>query len=138
MFELEFITSPDLDVLGKRFVYFDVISLGRSRANTVIVDDLDMEEKDIRLSIQESEVFVENCQSSHYFSNDKKVSGKKIHSQGDCIRAGNTTFKILSFKQTNSNNVDYDLVYQEKIQSISYKDKLFHAIRQEMDDLEGT
>ena len=134
--ELEFLNSPDRDVLGKRVIYFDEISLGRSRANMVIVDDPGVEKKDIRLSVTESGVFVENCESAYYFSNDKKVSGKKLHSQGDSIRVGNTTLKILSFKPADFHRPDYDSLYQEQIQPVPYKDQLFDAIKQEMDDLE--
>ena len=136
MFELEFIDSPDGDVLGKRVIYFDEISLGCGRDNTIIVDDPALKKRDIRLSVGESGIYVENCESGHYFANDKKVSGKKLHAKGDRIRAGNTTFQIVSFGPTNAVEPDYDAIYQEKIQSVPYKDQLFHAIRQEMDDLE--
>ena len=133
---MEFLDSPDRDILGRRVVGFDEVFLGSGRANGIIVDDPDTKRRDIRLSVMESGVFVENCESDHYLSNGKKVSGKKLHSPGDCIGLGNTTFKILSFKRTDSNKQDYDAIYQENIQPVPYKDQLFHAIRQEMDDLE--
>ena len=136
MVELEFVDSPDGDILGKRVVYFDEISLGSSRINTIIVEDPDLKKRALRLSIRESGIYVENLDSGHYFSNDKKVSGKKRHARGDRICVGSTTFKIVSFKASDANDVDYDAIYQEKIQNVPYKDQLFHAIRQEMDDLE--
>ena len=137
MIELECIESPDKDVLGKKMIYFDQITIGRSRTNVVIVEDHDMEARDVRLSVVESGVFVENRESEHYFSNDKKISGKKLHSQGDRFRVGATTFKIMSFKQTNTGEEDYDSIYQRQIQQVPHKEQLFHAIKQEMDELEN-
>ena len=136
MIELEFIDSPDKDVLGKRVIYFNEVSVGRSQANVIIVDDMGMKEQDIHLIVSESGVFVENREAEHYFSNDKKISGKKLHVAGDRIRAGGTTLKILSFKAVKEDNEDYDSIYQREIQPVPYKDQLFHAIKREMDDLE--
>ena len=138
MLELEFIDSPDKDVLGKRVLYFDDISMGRSRSNVIIVDDPDMEPRDVRLSVVESGVFVENVESDCYFSNDKKVFGKKFHSQGAQVRVGNTTFKIVSFKKLEPKMEDYDLIYERDIQPHPHKDQFFYAIEKEMDELEGS
>ena len=136
MLELEFLESPDTDVLGKRVVFFDEVSMGRARSNVIIVDDPGMEPRDIRLNVLESGIFVENRESGHYLSNGKKVSGKKLHSPGDGIRVGGTSFKILSFVAGDSRQRDYDSLYQEEVQSVPHRDQLFHAIRREMDDLE--
>ena len=136
MIELEFIDSPDRDVLGKRVVYFDDFSLGRGGGNAIIVDDPALKIRDIRFSVVERGVWVENGESDYYLVNGKKISGKKIHTSEARIQAGNTVFTIVSFKRTNPKGESYDAIYQRDIQPEPYKDQLFHAIKREMDKLE--
>ena len=104
--------------------------------NGVIVEDPALRPKDIQISVVDGGVFVENSEADHYFANGKKISGKKIHGAEDRIQAGDTVFTIVSFKRTAPQGEDYDTIYQREIQPEPYKDQLFQAIRQEMDELE--
>ena len=85
---MEFVDSPDGDVLGKRMLYFDEVTVGRSRSNVIIVEDSDMELKDIHLSVVDSGVFCGKPGFGTLFFQRQKNFGQKTSRPGGFCQGG--------------------------------------------------
>ena len=88
MLELEFVDSPDGDVVGKSTLYFDEVTVGRSRGNVIIVEDPDMELKDIHLSVVDSGVFRGEQGIGTLFFQRQKNFGQKASCSGRPCQGG--------------------------------------------------
>ncbi|MHC4887440.1 MAG: protein kinase domain-containing protein [Planctomycetota bacterium] len=82
--------------LGRNFVVGDggAITFGRSGANQAVLQDRHLSRQHFQLTIQKGMVSLNDLQSS----NGTWVNGTRVESctlkQGDCIKAGHTTFAI--------------------------------------------
>ena len=138
MIELEFIDSPDKNALGRKTFHFDELSIGCQNSHSIILNDPALTGPGLYLHVNSSGLWVKSLSPHHYFSNGKKISGKKLHKKGDQIKLGETLFAILSFKKSLPEGTDFDQLYQQAVGESPQKEKLLAALQEELDRLERT
>jgi len=100
MIAIEFTKSPDEDILNCRYERLQrKITVGSTRNHNIIISDPEINNSTMTLSTDQDGVWVDNNDKHNYYlSNQKKVSGKKLHHVNDEITIGKTTFKIIHYK----------------------------------------
>ena len=140
MIELEFIESPDKDVVGKKILFFDEITIGKRYANNILVSDPGIIGDALSLQVTEKGVRIKNLDAPCFFMNKIKVSGTKLYKKGlkerPEIRIGDTVFTIISFKPTAPKIPELDVLYQKEVASHPHKKRLFSALEDELTRLE--
>ena len=99
MITLKFLASPDSDILREFEFLFDSITLGSGRPANLIVRDTSVLPLHIRLQVIDNKLFIHG-ENITYTVNGKKLSGNKYCLIGDVIGIGDTSFKLISFLNT--------------------------------------
>ena len=98
MIEINFLNSPDHEIIGKYKIYYDLISIGTSQKNDLIIEDPGLLDFHINIISTKQGIFCEGIKDSTTFQvNDKVIKGKKLFLKKDKIKIGNTIFEILDF-----------------------------------------
>lgn len=98
MISIEILTSDDSEAIGKYQFGFDEISIGFALRNDVVIRSKEWKKKQIDLRVTEVGLKVKANDGIEYFlSNDKKISGAKVHHKDDTIQIENTQIKVLDF-----------------------------------------
>jgi len=111
MLTLEFINSPDENIVGEYSTYRRVLFLGRNSSNDIIIDDPEITSTQLKIQMLHSGLMITSRDSHGYLSNKKKVVGSKVHTAGDEIQIGQTIFKIKSYTPPKF------ISYQEELQA---------------------
>ena len=133
MIEIEIINSPDKSMLGVHKVFFDSLILGTSKRAGLIIDDPKLVGKHLKLIVTENGVLCSNTPKAKFFhSNKKKVSGDKLHRQGDNISIGDTEFKILNFDQTDPSQINIRELYEKALKDNPELETILYYLEKEL------
>jgi len=96
MIELNFLSSPDSEVIGPYKAFYDSISIGTSPKNDIIIEDPKVSDFHILLTASKDGLICEGIDESKDFqANDKQFKGKKKLAKKEKIKIGNTLFEIV-------------------------------------------
>jgi hypothetical protein len=98
MIEINFLNSSDNEIIGKYKFFYDAISIGTSNQNDLIIQDLNLNQSHLTLSITNDTITCEGVgESSIFIYRSKTFKGRKAFIKKDQIKIGNTTFEIVDF-----------------------------------------
>jgi hypothetical protein len=98
MIEINFLSSPDPEVIGTYKLLYDSISLGTSTKNDLIIEDPKLSPHHILLTASKDGLICEGIdESMEYQANEKYFKGKKKLVKKDKVKIGNTIFEIMDF-----------------------------------------
>ena len=98
MLELEFISSPDPEILGLYQTFKLRLVVGNTLKDDLIIRDHQLTGEMFALEMLPQGVLGKNLQKEQsYLVNGKKFSGAKILQIGDRITLGNTVFAIKTY-----------------------------------------
>lgn len=115
MITIEFIHSPDQDIITRFDFLFDRIALSQKAPADLIIADPDFPHQPIGLRM-EADRLVLLPDDTPYLHNGKKMLGVRRLSQNDEITIGKTSFRILSFSTTEQS---YEQRLRQKFQEIN-------------------
>ncbi len=99
MIKLEFTKSPDSEILGIQKRPASSITIGSSHQADIVIFDQALKNLHLSLFVLDNNMWIKNFSNvDFYHSNNKKISGKKIHQVNSIISIGSTEFKILDYK----------------------------------------
>lgn len=93
MIEVEVISSPDEEMLGKHLFYRNYLTMGQNIGDLLFLDK-GIIDGQILIEVTEKDLLIHNAASDHYFINDKIANGSKKIKIGDVIGIGKTSVKI--------------------------------------------
>ena len=97
MIIIEFISSPDKEILGQWKTNKDRFRIGRIARNDIIIDDPGISKSHLEINHKKNNLIICTLdESEFYYSNGKKIIGTKMHKLNDLVRIGDTTFKIIN------------------------------------------
>ena len=135
MLQLEFINSPDPEILGTVSYGNPRLIIGTSQNDDIIICDPKINPAYFTMEVKENGVICyNNIDGIFYLSNGKKISGRKLHKVGDTIKIGDTFFKILSHtpEKNISRTETLKTLYTEKIKKDSHMEKILNFLKQEL------
>ena len=98
MLELEFISSPDTEILGLYQTFLLKLVVGNTLKDDLIIRDHQLVGEMFALEMLPQGVLGKNLQDAYpYLVNGKKFQGAKILNVGDKITLGATVFTIKSY-----------------------------------------
>ncbi len=101
MIKLEITKSDDPNACGIYEFQYDVISIGRSFKNDVILNEKTIPQFSFILYIDKNQLFLQtNSSETFCLVNNTKLAGKKLVKNNDSIKIGNSELKTLEFEQT--------------------------------------
>ena len=99
MLEIEFIESPDLEIVGNITYYRPLLTIGKAHSCDIVIDDDSLLPVHFTLKLTSDGILCSSDKDSpFYLSNGKKIAGSKIHKPNDIIGIGQTKFKIVRFE----------------------------------------
>lgn len=140
MIEINFLTSPDPEVIGKYKFFYDSINLGNSKKNDLIIDDPQVLDFHIKLSVSSEGIICEGIADTISFKgNDQYFKGKKTFGKKDKIKIGNTIFEILDFSPEPLPKTQLSLKesYEKIFQKFPEQERIIEEMENEISRLEG-
>lgn len=125
MIEVEIVSSPDKEALGKRTFFFDKITIGRKIKDTLIILDPELKDKEILLRVASEGVELQEGKE------------KSLYGEGEILKVGTSQIKILSCKKTNNLRKDIAESYREVLKKHPEWEDLFKSLEGELINLEG-
>lgn len=112
MINLKVLKSTDPNAEGTYEYQFDVLTLGRTEKNDLIIKDQLLPSIALMFIIEGNSLFVQTLHSDLFcFINNKKMSGRKLLQAGDIVVLGSHSFEILGFKKTDQ-TIDFGKLYE--------------------------
>ena len=137
MISIELLTSDDPEALGKYHFGFDEISIGYALKNDVVIRAKEWQRKQIDLKITADGLKVKANDNIDYFlSNDKKISGAKVHQKDDIIQIENTKIKILDFSSSVPEAPNFVELYKKRAEENPELIPLMDSITKELREQE--
>ena len=99
MITIEFIHSPDPEIITRYEFMFDHVTLGKKNPANLLINDSDFPSHPIGLKIVADKLHLMSLDTA-YLYNGKKVVGEMRLSIGDELTFGQSTFRIISFSST--------------------------------------
>lgn len=115
MIVIDFLHSPDEDLLTRFQFHYDRIELGASSNSNLLINDPDWQDLSIKLQLTAQFLRLDVGETA-YLLNGKKIIGSKLLSKNDQITLGNTTFKIIDFYQS---EISYEKRLRDRFQEIN-------------------
>lgn len=140
MIEINFLSSPDPEILGNYKVFYDSVSLGRSQKNDLIIEDPNILDFHIILTASVNGLICEGASDYTSFNgNDKYFKGKKTFNKKDKIKIGNTTFEILDFalEPLPEKKLSLKESYETTLKNYPEQEKIIDEMENEISRLEG-
>jgi len=133
MIELEFLQSPDEEILGPCLTHANSLIIGTSLDDDIIIFDQEISPHHYRLEVTEREISGDSRKFS-FLCNSKKISGLVKHLAEDQITLGQTTFKIKNFKYQEDPDSLKSLQkqYQQTVQKSPELAPILSALEQEL------
>jgi len=135
MIEIEILESNDPEIIGFYKTYHNQLLIGSDMENDIIIRDKKIYKFHLKLLTSKTGVYCENIKKNiFYFSNDKKISGRKIHNINDTIRISNTLIKIINFQHTHVDDYPQELqkMYREKCEQFPLIEEIFYFLKNEL------
>jgi len=139
MIEINFIESCDHAILGPYISFKDVISIGRSLKNDIIIRDQELFPVHLFIELTSNGLLIWNAnEEGDYLSNEKLYKGKKIHGKNDKIKVATSLFEIIDFAVEEKENPDELLksAYPETVEKYPHQAEVIDEIENEMSHLE--
>ena len=139
MIELNFKESCDHAILGTYKSFKDVISLGSSLKNDIIIKDRELFPIHFYIKLSKDGLICWNAQEDgNYYSNEKLYRGKKIHLKNEHIKIGSTLFEIIEFAVEEKEDPEELLksAYQTTMEKYSQQEEVIDEIENELGHLE--
>lgn len=112
MINLKVLKSTDPNAEGTYEYQFDVLTLGRTEKNDLIIKDQLLPSIALMFIIEGNSLFVQTLHPDLFcFINNKKMSGRKLLQAGDIVVLGSHSFEILGFKKTDQ-TIDFGKLYE--------------------------
>lgn len=112
MINLKVLKSTDPNAEGTYEYQFDVLTLGRTEKNDLIIKDQLLPSIALMFIIEGNSLFVQTLHPDLFcFINNKKMSGRKLLQAGDIVVLGSHSFEILGFKKTDQ-AIDFGKLYE--------------------------
>ena len=132
MIKLKIISCPNENLIGEYEFFYPKLRFGRKKSHVhFYVNDQAMSSSILCLSEQPDGVLIWEESGGFYFSNSKKISGKKLHRVGDTFGLGNTSVEIIQVIPTLV-SFDHETRYHELTEKFPYMADLFWAFKQEI------
>jgi len=133
MINFEVTHSNDPDFIGVHEYFMNKISLGRSKKNNIVIQNIQKLHLEIEVN-ETGELFCKSLAPDAYFIlNGKKISGKKRLLPNDSITLGDLIFKIPSSSYTDDfNNRDVATLYKRAIGRDPRMKPIFKALEKEI------
>lgn len=136
MIHLNILTSIDQNAPGLYEFEYDVLSIGRSLKNDLILIDEEIPKHAVFLVIEKNSLFVQTISPSFFcLVNGKKLAGKKRLVLGDKLVLGRSTIEIKSFAKTAS-EFNFAELYQEFMKKYPQHKYILEALDSEIEELE--
>lgn len=136
MFILELKLCPDQERIGTYTFYFPKIVVSRKINDChLYLPDHSLKEQSLLVVEKSNGLEVSEKSNGFYLSNDKKISGKKIHHVGDSFGLGQCLLQIVSIVPS-ALDIDTESRYHELTEKHPYMADLFWALKQELLSLE--
>jgi hypothetical protein len=142
MINISITKSNEADAIGVYDFYYNIVHIGRSRKNDVIVLDKELPLFFLKLEIIEEkgrEVLVVRSQDRlpYFFVNGKKISGTLKLKRNDTISFGNNHIVINNFQKT-SLEEDITPIFNEFEAKTPELKFILEAIEEKLIELEST
>lgn len=112
MINLKVLKSTDPNAEGTYEYQFDVLTLGRTEKNDLIIKDQLLPSIALMFIIEGNSLFVQTLHPDLFcFINNKKMSGRKLLQAGDIVVLGSHSFEVLGFKKTDQ-SIDFGKLYE--------------------------
>ncbi len=139
MIILEVIHSIDTDLSGEYSFGANIISLGKSKESTLVIND-DINGIEVVLEAHPKGVIIHSAKKDIcFYSKGKKISGSKLHKIGDKFKIGTTEFLLKKYEVPDDLNPVEEL--KQKMLKLQNDDpslfKLFLSVREELERVEG-
>ncbi len=136
MIHLNVTASHDVNAPGEYEFDFDVMSIGLSLRNDLIIKEKSLPQYAIILIVEKDQLFLQtNTHDFFCHVNNTKLSGRKKLLIDDELRIGETIIKISNFKSTQPQE-NFSLLYQKFIERFPKHQYLLDALNNEMEYLE--
>ncbi len=139
MIEINFLSSPDIEVIGTYKVYYDSISIGTSTKNDLIIEDPEISDFHMLLTSSKDGLICQGIDESIDFQvNDKHFRGKKNLAKKDKIKIGNTVFEFLdsSVEPESDKIISLKDSYEKLLKDYPEQEKLIDEMENEISRLE--
>jgi len=132
MLKLKVIHCPDESFIGEYQFFFPRVKVGR-KINHVhfYLNDSMIHRSVLCLEEQPDGILIWEEGGGYYLSNDKKISGKKLHRVGDTFGIGDSKIQIIQIVPT-LEQFDHEVRYHELTEKYPYMADLFWALKQEI------
>lgn len=132
MFILELQSSPDEERLGSYTFYYPKIIASKKLSEChLYLPDASISDQCLIIIEKIDGLEVYEKTNGFYLSNDKKISGRKIHRVGDSFGIGKSLLKVTSIVPSTL-NIDTEARYHELTEKHPYMADLFWALKQEL------
>jgi hypothetical protein len=135
MIALEFLDSPDRQVLGPYVNYHNRLVLGASLRDDIIIRDQQLGPQTFIIQLTKEGLLCGNYnEGEFYLSNGKKISGLKTHYPGDQITIGATTFQVVQFawEEEPESLEALRQQYQKTVEKHPEMKEIFNALEKEL------
>jgi hypothetical protein len=140
MIEINFLDSSDKEIIGKYKFFYDTISIGTSNQNDLIIQDLNLNESHLTLSITNGTISCEGIgEFSSFIYKSKTFKGKKAFIKKDQIKIGNTTFEIVDFslEPPSPKGLSLKESYESLLKEFPEQEKIIDEMENEISKIEG-
>lgn len=136
MIHLNVLTSIDPNAPGLYEFEYDVLSIGRSIKNDLILNEENVAKCALYLSIENNTLFIQTLSNSIFcLVNGKKISGKKRLDIGDKVEIGKSKIEIIQFKKTND-DLNFGMLYENFLKKFPDHKYILEALDVEIEELE--
>jgi len=139
MIELKILNSCDHAVIGPYKSLKDVISIGRSFKNDIIIRDNELFPVHFYIKLSKDGLICWNAhEDGDYLSNEKLYKGKKIHLKTDKLKIGTTLFEITDYAMEEREDPDELLkkAYLSTMEKYPHQEEVIDEIENELSHLE--
>lgn len=137
MINLKILKSTDHNAEGTYQYQFDVLTIGRTEKNDLIIKDQNIPSIALMLIIDGESLFLQTLQPELFcYINNKKISGKKLLQKGDHIVIAGHAIEIIDFKKTDS-AVDFGKLYESFMKQHPDQQYILDILDREIQNLES-
>ncbi len=132
MFTLELQSTPDKERLGSYTFYYPKIIASKKLSEChLYLPDTSLSDQSLLIIEKPDGLEIHERTNGFYISNNKKISGRKIHRVGDSFGIGQSMLQIASIVPS-APMMETELRYHELTEKHPYMADLFWALKQEL------